>query len=411
MKTLEKNFLRHNYPLLQAWFACLSLSLFFFYEFIQINMFNSLASEITQTFSATPPELGFLSASYFYGNIFWLFPAGLILDRFNTKKVVLIAMSTSVLGTFLFCLSHSVIFCALGRFISGAAGGSFCFLSTVRLASRLFPPKKMAFVTGVIVTLGMLGGIVAQTPMVLLVQHYHWQKAVFLLGCLGIFIILLIAILVRDVTHHKREVIDLFSFWQSIGSVMRTFQNWLAGLYTSLLNLPVLVLGALWGHLYLIEGRHLSSAQSSIVTCMIYVGMIFGSPMIGWFSDYLTLRKKPMIMGVLASLLVISIIIYTPELSYFSLIGLFFLLGFFSSAQNIGYPVIAESNHRILTGSALGFGTIIIMSGGAIFQPFFGWLLHVDGLSKAMLILPIGMLVSFLCVLGMKETYCESIIK
>lgn len=413
----------------QAWIVCLSASLFFFYEFIQINMLNSISPGVIKTFSPTATQLGFLSASYFYGNVLCLFPAGLLLDRFNTRKIVITAMSLSVIGTFIFCLSSSIWLAGVGRFISGAAGGSFCFLGTLRLATRWFPPERMALVTGVSVTVAMAGGVIAQTPLILLVQKIDWQNSLLILACLGVLIVGTITFFVQDKPKEKRKLIDIpqslpqMKFWDSIRSVIANRQNWLCGIYTSLLNLPILVLGALWGNLYLEQAQGLPQTKASIVITMLYLGMILGSPFIGWFSDRIQLRRLPMLLGVLLSLLVILIIMYVQNLSYSTLVILFLVLGFISSAQNISYPTIAESNPNRLTGSAMGFATVIIMGGGAIFQPLFGWLIRLkwngltvsdmpvyskSDLMMAMLILPIAMLFSLFCTYLIKETHCKA---
>jgi MFS family permease len=415
-------------PLRFRWLSCLTVAFFFFYEFIQINMLASLSEGITKAFHPTSEQLGFLSASYFLGNIFFLFPAGMILDKYRTKTIILIAMALSVSGTFLFALSHSLPLMILGRFISGCAGGSFCFLSAIKLASKYFPSEKMAFVTGIIVTIAMLGGIVAQTPFVLLIHQISWNNAVLCLSGLGVGIIFFIAILVRDDFQKEgfsqsNDSLNL-GIWKNIQTIILYPQNWLCGVYTSLLNLPILLLGALWGSIYLVQAHQLTTTQASLVLAMLYLGTILGSPIFGEISDRMKLRRPSMLVGVLLSLSLVLIIMLIKPLPYPLLILLFLLLGFFSSTQSISYPVITESNPKHLIASATGFSSAIIMAGGAVFQPLFGWFISfgwngaivqgvpvysTSNLMNGMLILPIGMLVSLFCVMKMKETYCRNV--
>ena len=48
-----------------AWAVILTASLFFFYEFIQLNMFNAIAVDLLQAFNLNATELGQLSSMYF----------------------------------------------------------------------------------------------------------------------------------------------------------------------------------------------------------------------------------------------------------------------------------------------------------------------------------------------------------
>jgi len=310
------------------------------------------------------------------------------------------------------------------------AGASFCFLSCIRLASRWFLPNKMAFVTGVVVTMAMLGGLVAQTPFAILSHYLGWRNAVLLDGALGIIIGLAIALFVQDrppdsyeeYKADKEKLKDL-GFWRCIQLVFLLRNNWLGGIYTSLLNLPVFILGALWGIHYLSQVHHLTAVQASYATTVFFLGVIFGSPAFGWFSDHIGRRVLPMVIGGGVSLLVVGMLIWVPNLSLSSIISLFFLIGFVTSSQVLSYPTIAELNPLALTSTAVSIASIIIMVSGAIFQPLFGWLMESSGnhqvldqipvysaadFQTAILILPVAFIIGIIIAFLIKETFCQS---
>ena len=136
-----------------AWVVVLTTSLFFFYEFIQLNLFNSIDVPLMRDFGLDAVQLGQLASMYFYANALCLFPAGNLLDRYSTKKLLLFAVTLCTVGTFMFGFAIHYFTAAAGRFLVGM-GASFCFLSCIRIASRWFPPHRMAFVTGVVVVMG-----------------------------------------------------------------------------------------------------------------------------------------------------------------------------------------------------------------------------------------------------------------
>ena len=407
---------------LKAWLVCSSASLFFFFEFIQMNMFNALSPGLIQSFKITGAELGHVSAFYFYSMVLCLFVAGIILDRYSTRKTILIAMTACVIATFLFSTTTEVWQAQLCRLVTGV-GGSFCFLSNMRLASRWFPPRRMALVIGCIVTFAMLGGTVAQTPLTLLADSFGWRQTLVLDGCAGVLMLLIIALVVEDYppgtkpdfVKHKSE----FPLLKTMCLTAKNTQNWFGGLYTSLMNLPIFLLGAMWGGIYLVQVRDISRADSAMVTSMLFIGTIVGSPFMGWLSDYLGRRRRLMIISAAISLMIMLCVIYGPGLNLASLILLFFLLGFFTSAQIISYPLIAESNSLSLTGSAEGLAATLIMAGGFL-QPLFGYFMELhwdhkmqDGLpiyswadfQSAMLIMPVAFVLAFFISLLVRETY------
>lgn len=414
---------------LLAWTVVLTAALFFFYEFIQMNFPNAINEELRSAFNLDAAGLGLLVSMYFWANAVFLFPAGNLLDRFSTKKILLIAVIITTIGTFIFAMANTFFIAAAGRFLVGT-GAAFCFLSCIRLASRWFPPSGMALVTGVVVTMAMLGGFVAQSPMVLLTEWVGWRNAILIDAVLGIFVVLAILLLVKDrpdgaIDHAiaEKAALKKLGFFQCFRLVLLNPYNWLGGLYTALMNLPVFALGGLWGIRYLTQVHHITSVQASWATSMFFCGVIFGSPAFGWISDKMGRRCLPMLVGAIVSLIVFLLLMYVPHLSLTSLIILFFLIGFVTSSQVISYPTIAELNPIVLTGTAVSVASLCIMSSGVIVLPLFGWLLElhwnnmmVNGepfyskhdFNTAMWIMPISFIVAIFISLLIKETNCES---
>lgn len=416
---------------LKAWIVILTVSGFFCFEFFQINMFNALDPELIKTFNTNGTTLSFLSSLYFYGTVLLIIPAGLLLDRMSPRKLILAALFLSLVGTAIFASATSIFMAGFGRFMVGVTGGPFGLLSTIRIASRWFPEHKLAFVTGVIISVGMLGGVLSQTPFTLLVDAVGWREALFINVGIGAAIYLLIWRFVRDCPPEHENAYKIqkqehkqMGFVNGLFSVVQKSQNWLCGIFACLLNLPIFLLGALWGNLYLVQIYGLSRVDASYVTTMIYVGMLVGSPIFGKFSDGIKSRKTPMLIGNLICLFAFLIVMKNSSLPLNALIFLFFLIGFGSSSHTIVYPTVAESNPRFLTGSSEGLAAVLIMSGGAIFQPIFGWLMErnwdhtmvndiplysFDNFYYALLLMPVCMIICLITLLFMKETRCKNV--
>ncbi|WP_419419382.1 MFS transporter [Legionella sp. D16C41] len=403
-----------------AWLVCLSAGLFFFYEFFQLNIFDVINQPLRQDFQLDATQLSWMSSAYLWADILFLLPAGLILDRFATRTVILIAMFLCVIGTIGFAITQSFLGACFFHFLSGI-GNAFCFLSCVVLVSNWFPPRRQAFVIGLLVTMAFLGGMMAHTPFAHLNDLYGWRNSLLIDGVIGILLLGWIAVTVKDKPHaglpiaSKKQENILISFLLAF----KNPQNWLAGLYTSFLNLPIMVLCALWGASYLEVVHHIKEIAASNIISLIFIGSIIGCPLAGWLSDKQGRRKPLMIFGAIATLITVLPLFLEFKLNQWQLSGLFFALGFFTSTQVISYPLIAESNRKDNTGAATGISSVLIMGGAGIGQVLFGMLIqyHAGGSGNhytsadfqyAMWMFPLTAIAALIAVLLAKETNCRS---
>ena len=405
---------------LMAWLVCLSAGLFFFYEFFQLNLFDVINQPLRDEFQIDARQLSWMSSSYLWADILFLLPAGAILDRVSTRIVVLVAMSVCVAGTVGFALTSSFAFASFFHFLSGI-GNAFCFLSCVVLVTRGFPPRRQALVIGSLVTMAFMGGMMAHTPLAYLNESFGWRNALLFDGGIGALLFLWIFLTVRDEPNNNKTARDARLHQQSAPRFLQALmnpQNWLSGIYTSCLNLPIMVLCALWGASYLQVVHGLSQITASNIVSLIFIGSILGCPLVGFLSDALGRRKPLMIVGAVATFLTIIPLFMGMVLSELALAGIFFALGVFSSTQVIAYPLIAESNPASNTGAATGIASVIIMGGGGVGQVLFGHLMqkHAGFVSQqyavadfqfAMWMFPVAIAMALLAIVLTRETCCK----
>lgn len=403
------------------WLICFTATLFFFYEFIQGNMFASIAANIMQDFQVQAEKMAWLSSIYYVSNVIFLFVAGMILDRFSIKNTLLLAMFLCIGGTFALANTQSFEVALFCRFITGI-GSAFCFLGPVRLASNWFPPKRMALVTGFIVTIAMTGGMLAQYPLTVLIAQVGWRMAVQYVGYLGIVMLTCMFLWIQEKpclpvkTEHSND-----SIWRTARKAFFNKRNVFAALYTSLMNMPIAVFGAMMGTLYLEQRLLVSTEQASMVNTLLFLGAILGGPVIGALSDRMGKRLLPMWAGVIISFSIITTILFAP-VSLSMMMVLFFLLGFFTSAQIISYALVAESSPSHMTATAVSVISILTQGGYIVYQNIFGKMLQgygsvqlihdmpvysLEAYQYAALIIPLGLLVAALVLFGLKETHCK----
>jgi MFS family permease len=365
---------------LMSWVVCLTAALFFFYEMLQLNMFNALSAPLMQAYGLTSTQLGWLSSAYFYANLIFLIPAGIILERFSTRRCMLIMCAVVILATVIFSLTHSFAVSFICRAFVGL-GNCVAFLGCMQLASRWFEQKHLALAMGLIVTVAMLGGVVAQAPMAYLLSRVEWRFAVWGVAMVGAAIFMLMFLLVRDAPAkfvNDTQTLSIPGLVTGLKRAMSSRSNWCCGLYMSLLNLPLMILGALWGNLYLGQTRGLSSVSAASITGMMFFGMIIGPPVIGLLSDKWQRRRLPMIAFAVLSLLAVIVVMYVSTTSVTLLMGLFLLLGVLISAQTLSYPTLAATNPPEIISMAMTIPALCFNLSVAVAQPAFGWLMHLD---------------------------------
>ena len=405
------------------WVVVPTAALFFFYEFIQMNMFNVLSSTFEQHFHLNTFAIGMVSAFYFLSDSILLYPVGVLLDKFSSRILILIGMLMCICGSFLMAIADNALFLVIARLLAGTAA-AFCLLSILRLAAQWFPSSQMGRISGIVITIGMLGGAISQMPLAMLVAHMGWRAALIVVALLGVLIFGSMCFIIKDAPQSQNFAPVVRSadkptlgLWPAFLNIAKNPHNWLIGFYICTMNLPIMLLAGLFGESYLVHARGFSSADGATISMMIFIGTIAGSTFFGYLTDMLKSRKGPMLYSAIGSLLLFLSILYLPSYHLLAAFGLFFLLGFATAAQIIGYPVTRECNSPALVGSALGFVSVIIMGLPAILQPFVGYLMDFTGhaghllasdYTRGLSVMVVGFVISVICAIMLPETYGQS---
>lgn len=394
---------------MKGWLVCLIASCFFSYELVQLHMLNAISPMLMKDLSLSTTDFSTLCSTYLLADVIFLIPAGIILDRVPVKKIILMALGLCIVGTFGFAFSTTFLQAALSHFLSGI-GNAFCFLSCMMLANSWFG-KKSALVMSVMITIGLLGGVLAQVPFTLLAEKFSWQKTLVFDGIVGCLIWVLNYLFVSENQEESplRGKSSVRDFLSNLKPAFFNAQVWKCGFYTGFLNLPLMIISAMIGNLYLTQVLQFSLLQASLVTSMISVGTIAGSPLYGFLSDYFQRKKVLMMLGTLLSLASFFMIMMVKSPSLVTMMTIFFSLGFFSASQVLGYPMIADSAPKELKGTSMGLAALIIMGLAFVGQPLTGVLIDMSSTASsynftyALMIFPIGFIVSLFMAFSVKE--------
>lgn len=404
-----------RYQALYPWFVWLLASSFLFYKYVLQVSPSVMTADLMSAFQLNGEGLGNLAACYFYGYLSMQLVVGMLLDRFNAKWLIAFAISICALGAIVFSGAQTWPQAASGRLLIGI-GGAFSAVGTMKLISIWFAPKRFALVSGLMMTVGMLGGVGGEAPLANYVNAVGWRDAIYMCGLFGFILAIVFALCVSGTTKTSAKTNEK----RSIKHLLQSHQAWLIAIYSGLAFAPISAFAGLWGVPFLMAKCQLDRELSAHIISLIFIGFAIGAPLAGWISDKINRRKPIMIVGTGFSLGLILIILYSPIYSEWLLAGAMLLFGFFTSFFFVSFAMIKEIMPAVLAGSAIGFINTFNALLGAVSEPLIGRVLDTvhpltdhnfttSDYSLAFLILPGMLIIALMLQLFIRESYCRSI--
>jgi len=375
-------------------------------------------------------EVGFATlTSFFYiPYILMQIPVGLTVDRIKIRYLLTIMSLITAVGCCVFGAANGLPMASFARLLIGFSA-AFAFISALRLATSWFPPAMLGLLAGLTQALGMMGASAGQAPLSFLVSAVGWRNSMYIVS---IFFVVLAALLFKYI-QDKPITAELsnealtkpkINILQSLRIVLSSRQTWINALYAGFLYGPTAVIGEAIGPAYLEYGRGLSSHAAAFATGLIFIGWVFGGPLVGYLSDRIGRRKPCMIISALCGMVLTTLFVFYPHMSRNLAYVLFFVFGLTNSGVAIAYAVSTELHGRRVIGTAIAFTNMMSIFIGASLQPLVGHLVdrvsgvrafHVETLllsdfQYGLRILPISSLIAFILAILVKETYCKPIL-
>lgn len=356
-----------------------------------------VAPELSESFAIKGGALGVLASAYFYPYALMQIPSGLLSDSLGPKKTVTLFTLVAALGAILFGLSPTFFSAILGRTMVGL-GVAVLFIPTLKILANWFEKEKFAIVTGFLMAIGGVGWLWAAAPLAFLTLWLGWRTTFITMGCVSLALAVLTYLIVKDRPSHilnpgnfhskashlsssRKKQLSLF---MGVKIVLSEKKFWPLAIWFFCTGAILFGFGGLWAGPYLTQVYNLSKTQTGSILTMIAVGMIGGSPLLGYLSEKVFRARKPVLLissSIITSVWVLMIF-WIDQLSIASLYGLFILLGIFASGiVSVGFAAAKELFPLQIAGTSTGITNLFPFAGGALFQPLIGLFLdHSDRL-------------------------------
>jgi len=412
-----------------GWIICSLAAIFYCYEYLLRIEPSVMVPELMQAFQANATKIGVLAAFFYFIYTPMQIIVGLLLDLYGARRILTIAIITCTLGSYLFSISDSFLIASIGRILIGF-GSAFAFVCVLKLAATWLPLRFFALFVGLATTLGMLGGMFGVVILSSMVSDLGWKQTINVGTIIGVILIPLIWFTIRDKPHedhpHKSKAKikpQYHTTFTGFIKILKSPQMWLVGLIGCMMYLSLSLFAELWCIPFLSVVYNLSAEKAAAACSMVFLGWLIGAPLIGYISDATYSRKIPILLGSLFATILITMIIYLPQMNIKLLYLMLFLFGVFSSAEILCFAVNSENNPRSLVATASAFTNCVIMFGGMASQPLIGKILDtvwsgqfsgdirvysVENYQLSLAILPLGFLLGFILTFWLRDTCKET---
>ena len=376
-----------NAHLRQGWFAnqqkgsayaCVIWTLAaiaFGYAFVHRVAPSVMVSDLMRDFAIGGAMIGTLSSLYFYPYVMLQIPLGALLETWGTRKLLSLALCLAAIGSIMFGMADNLYIAYCGRLLIGM-GSAVGFLGSLSLAARWFSPSYFGFLAGLAMFIGMGGGMLAQGPLALFVEHYGWRDSLFALGAFGSGLAAVIFILVRNHPVHTKDEVgkppQSLSLRQIMMSSAKSKEVWKIAVIAATMSGPMLALGGLWGTPYLIAAYDLSRPQAAFFVSLLLLGWAIGAPGGGWLSDQLGRRKPILIIGCMTICIALVMLIFLPAISLALTVSILVIIGLAGGLMACCFALARDVMAPEVVGGATGIINSMTVASGAVLQPLIG---------------------------------------
>lgn len=292
-------------------------------------------------------------------------PVGLLVDRWGTRRILLLGVVLFTAGQFGFAFSDSYGMALGSRALLGC-GDAMTFIAVLRLGARWFPARRGPVIAQIAALMGMAGNLVTTLVLARVLDAFGWTTTFAGSAAGGIAILLLVIFFLKDhpagpempAHPHKGEGPgggpgfvrrQITQAWREPGTRVGMWVHFTC-------QFPGMVFLLLWGMPFLVEAQGLGRDTAGELLTLVVVsnmtcGLIYGQVI----SRHHTART-PLVLGtVLATAIAWASVLAWPGRSpMWLLVVLCVVLGTCGPGSMIGFDFSRPANPPERQGTASG---------------------------------------------------------
>ena len=134
----------------------------------------TIGLDLMRDLSIGPEALGALTGAFFFGFAAMQIPCGFLFDHYGPRRTVFGMLILATAGGVIFTLATSWPMLLTGRVLLGAGFGAMLIGSMV-VISRWFPPDRFSTLVAMVLSIGLVGNLLATTPLAWASEAIGWR--------------------------------------------------------------------------------------------------------------------------------------------------------------------------------------------------------------------------------------------
>lgn len=339
-----------------------------------------ISPALTTELGLTGAQLGDLSAAFFYGFAACQIPIGVSMDRLGPRLTMCFLAISAIGGAIVFSIGQNAETLIVGRALLGIGmGGNLMVL--LALLAVWFPADRFAFLGGSVVSVGVLGNLLAATPLAMLSMSIGWRNCFLVFAIINAVIVTSFVIVIRDFPPgYKAPERFHKSLMSGLGFLLKKYSYWSISLSNFVRYGYFASLQGLWAGPFLIYGLGLGEITASNAILVMGIGYMIGLPVSGSISDKVLRSRKQVVLTTMVGFAVLaaSALLWTRDTSVWIVFATFFGFGLTAAPGQILYAHIKELLPAELTAQAMTAVNLFTILGAAIITQFLGFIIGAE---------------------------------
>ena len=358
----------------RAYLAWATVAIAYAIAFLQRVSPQSITSNFMADFSTDAAGVAMLASSYFWGYTLMQIPAGLLVDRYGVKRVVLFSMAASSLGSAAFALAPNLLDVFAARLIV-ACGDALVFTALLKLVALSFKDERFGIMLGISQVSGYVGGVMATTPLAAAVSGFGWRACFVFIACVGIANLAFASLTLKP-DPAARSSKTLRGVLGASRQSLSQLANWGCAMSFASHFAVVTTLSGVWGIPMVAHFFNISPSAASTPLLAFMIGNALGSIFLGHVADRATAALDAALIRIcLLRMLLIAMLLppVAHALGFLYVTIVFAALGLVAGGT---VPLVLKCTKRLYTADLIGVGASVNTTAAGIFagasQPVIG---------------------------------------
>lgn len=312
-----------------------------------------ISDDLMRDLAIGPKEFGALGSAWFFAFSLSQFPVGVALDSLGPRRTIGGMMLSAVVGALLFASATSHPVAVAGMALVGV-GCAPILMGTLYFLAKTEPPSRFASLGSVFLACGLIGSLIAATPLAMLVDAVGWRAAIRIVAVVTALVAVLNFVVFRDPASEAAPADG--SLFGDILDLLRLPAFWPILAMSFAISGPVFTERSLWVGPFFGEVYGLDLIQRGNAVLLLALAMTASAILAGPIAGRIDNTKHVVLGGNLFCGLAFLVLGFWPGVPLVGALVLIALVGLFG----VTYAVLIAHGRLFMPSHVIGRGITFI---------------------------------------------------